>query len=121
MAAGVKVIPSTVVFDETEMAVVFERANVAVSAEVLGTVAGVQLAAVFQSPEAGLRSHSALPAWAIAEVKSIRLLPTNTAINLFVELILGFVIDAKDYQAAVKIPAHFLKPNNPRASIFGEW
>ena len=47
------------------MAVVFERANVAVSADPLGTVAGLQFVAVFQSPELGLRSHVALPAWLV--------------------------------------------------------
>ena len=57
LAPGAKVIPSTVVFAETEMVVVFERAKVAVSANPLGTVAGVQFVAVFQSPEVGLRSH----------------------------------------------------------------
>jgi len=62
LAPGAKVIPSTVVFAEIEMAVVFETANVAVSADPLGTVAGVQFAAVFQSPEPGLRSQVALPA-----------------------------------------------------------
>ena len=45
-----------------ETLVVFERANVAVSADPLGTVGGVQFVAVFQSPEVGLRSHVALPA-----------------------------------------------------------
>ena len=45
-----------------ETSVVFERAKVAISAGPLGTVAGVQLPAVFQSPEVGLRSHVALPA-----------------------------------------------------------
>src|SRR5205807_446868 len=48
-----------------KMAVVFERANVAVSADPLGTVAGLQFVAVFQSPELGLRSHVALPAWLV--------------------------------------------------------
>ena len=57
-----KVIPSTVVFAETETSVVFERLNVAVSDHPLGTVAGVQLVAVFQSPDPGLRSHVVPPA-----------------------------------------------------------
>ena len=51
LAPGAKVIPSTIVFAVTETAVVFEAANVAVSADPLGTVAGVQFVAVFQSPE----------------------------------------------------------------------
>ena len=54
--------PLTSVFAEIETLVVFETANVAISAGPLGTVIGVQLAAVFQSPEPGLRSHVALPA-----------------------------------------------------------
>jgi len=62
LAPGEKVMPSTVVFAEIEMAVVFEVAKVAVSADPLGAVAGVQFIAVFQSPEPGLRSHVALPA-----------------------------------------------------------
>ena len=56
MAAGVKLMLLTSVFAEIETAVVFERANVAVSDDPLGTVAGVQFVAVFQSPEPGLRS-----------------------------------------------------------------
>ena len=47
------------------MAVVFERANVAVSADPLGTVAGLQFVLVFQSPERGLRFHVTLPAWLV--------------------------------------------------------
>ena len=47
------------------MAVVFEKANVAVSADPLGTVAGLQFVLVFQSPERGLRFHVTLPAWLV--------------------------------------------------------
>ena len=65
-------IPSTSVSAEMETLVVFETANVAVSTDPLGTVAGVQFVAVFQSPEPGLRSHVALPAW-LAWIKSIRI------------------------------------------------
>jgi hypothetical protein len=42
----------------------FDISKVAMSSGPLGTVAGVQLAAVFQSPLAGLRFQVALPAWA---------------------------------------------------------
>jgi len=56
----VKVMVLTSVFAEMETLVVFERPKVAISAGPLGTVIGVQLAAVFQSPEAGSRSHCAL-------------------------------------------------------------
>ena len=47
---------------EKEMAVFVEVLKVATSDGPLGTVAGVQFAAVFQSPLAGLRFHVALPA-----------------------------------------------------------
>src|SRR5207249_12222519 len=50
VAAGVKRMLLTSVFAEIETAVVFERPNVAVSADALGTVMGVQFVAVFQSP-----------------------------------------------------------------------
>ena len=48
------------------MAVVFEAPKVATSVGELGTVAGVQLVAVFQSPVVGLALQVALPAndWA---------------------------------------------------------
>jgi hypothetical protein len=72
LAPGAKVMPSTVVFAEREIALVFEVAKVAVSADPLGTVAGIQFVAVFQSPEVGLRSHVALPAW-LAWMKSIKI------------------------------------------------
>ena len=61
--------PLTSVFAEIETLVVFERANVAISAGPFGTVIGVQLAAVFQSPEPGLRSHVALLACATIGTK----------------------------------------------------
>ena len=64
LAPGAKVIPSTIVFSELETVVVLESANVAVSAGPLGTVIGVQFAAVLQSPEVGFRSHVGLPACA---------------------------------------------------------
>ena len=65
MAAAVKVMPLTSVFAEMATTVVFERAKVAVSADPLGTVAGLQFVLVFQSPERGLRFHVALPAWLV--------------------------------------------------------
>ena len=80
-----KVMPLTSVFAEIEMAVVFESANVAVSADPLGTVVGVQFVAVFQSLEPGLRSHITLPAWADPARKNIRPQPISRAINLFLE------------------------------------
>lgn len=47
---------------EMEISVRLETAKVALSKELLGTVAGVQLAAVFQSPLLGLRFQVALAA-----------------------------------------------------------
>ena len=62
--------PLTSVFAEIETDVVFEEPNVAVSAVPLGTIAGVQFVAVFQSPEPGLRSHVALPAKVVPAAES---------------------------------------------------
>ena len=56
------VITLTSIFAESETLVVLERPNVAVSADPLGTVAGVQFVAVFQSPEPALRFQVASPA-----------------------------------------------------------
>ena len=61
--------PLTSVFAEIETLVVFERAKVAISAGPFGIVIGVQLAAVFQVPEPGLRSHVALLACATIGTK----------------------------------------------------
>jgi hypothetical protein len=61
-ATGLKTIPSTSTGAERETSVIFEASNVAVSSGPLGTVLGVQLAAVFQSPLVGLRFQVALPA-----------------------------------------------------------
>jgi hypothetical protein len=62
---------STSVFADIDILVVFESAKVAVSAGPLGTVAGVQFVAVFQSPEPGLRSQVAFPACAKPENRRI--------------------------------------------------
>src|SRR5438876_774710 len=56
--------------DPTSTAVTLETSKVAVSAGPLGTVAGVQLVAVFQSPLVGLRFHVALPAKAVLAAES---------------------------------------------------
>src|SRR6266487_1140034 len=87
-----KMIPSTVVFAETKMAVVFESANVAVSAGPLGTPIGVQLAAVFQSPEMGSRSHWALIAYATVGRRNIKEQRIAATTSVFIEVISGFVI-----------------------------
>jgi hypothetical protein len=65
LAPGLNTIPFTSVLAEREMLVVLDVANVAVSDELSGMVDGVQLLAVFQSPEPGLVFHVALPAKAM--------------------------------------------------------
>src|SRR2546423_15115464 len=62
LALGLKTMPFTSVVPEFEMLVVFEMSKVAVSDGPFGTVAGVQLAAVFQLPLVGLRFQVALSA-----------------------------------------------------------
>src|ERR1700736_458284 len=84
LAPALKVMPFTSVSAESETPVVAEVKNVAMSAAPLGTVAGVQLPAVFQSPVAGAGSHMALPAKA-GEGKSARATAKNgTRISIFV-------------------------------------
>jgi hypothetical protein len=63
--------PFTLVFAEIETLVVFDRAKVAVNKK-LGTVAGVQFTAVFQSPEMGSRSHWALIAYVTVGMTNTR-------------------------------------------------
>ncbi len=69
LAPALNTTPFTVTA-EREMPVVLERANVAVSAGSLGTAAGVQLLAVFQSPEPGLVFHVVLPPKVVLRVES---------------------------------------------------
>jgi hypothetical protein len=57
---------------EIETSVTCEEAKVAVSVDPLGTVAGVQLAAVFESPLLGCRFHIALPAFAFDATANAR-------------------------------------------------
>ncbi len=64
------VVVSCVGWRSTVTLVVLEVPNVAVSANPLGTVDGVQLLAVFQSPVAGLVFHVALPAKLLLAVVS---------------------------------------------------
>lgn len=54
--------PSTSVLSESETTVEIENPKVAVSAGPLGTVLGFQFVALFQLSDAGIKSHSALPA-----------------------------------------------------------
>jgi len=69
LAPALNTTPFTVTA-EREMPVVLERANVAVSAGSLGTAAGVQLLAVFQSPEPGFVFHVALSANVLLVIES---------------------------------------------------
>ena len=69
LALGLKTMLFTVTALARLMPVVLEAPNVATSALPLGTVAGVQFAAVFQSPLVGLRFQVALPANEWAAIK----------------------------------------------------
>src|SRR5438105_4819175 len=62
LAPGLKTILFTSVLAETKTFVTLEAPKVAMSLGSLGTVFGVQFAAVFQSPLVGLRFQVALPA-----------------------------------------------------------
>ena len=64
LAPGLKTIRSSSIPSEIEIAVILETPKLAISVGPLGTVGGVQLAAVFQSPLLGLRFQVALPDWA---------------------------------------------------------
>ena len=64
LAPALNTIPLTSVTADTKGLVAFEVPNVAVSNGPLGTVIGLQLLAVFQSPVGRLSFHVALPAWA---------------------------------------------------------
>src|ERR1700680_1990922 len=75
LASGLNTIVFTWVLAERETPVQFERANVAVLAAPLGTVAGVQFVAVFQSALPGLRFHVALPprrVWMLSKKMNVR-------------------------------------------------
>jgi hypothetical protein len=62
LAPASKTIPFSVTLDERETLVTLEDSKVAISDGPFGTVGGVQLPGVFQSPLAGLRFQVALPA-----------------------------------------------------------
>ena len=59
--SGAATTASTAVSAESEIAVTLETSTVAISVGLLGTVFGIQLASVFQSPFVGLRFQVALP------------------------------------------------------------
>ena len=64
LAPGLKTMLFTSIEAVIETSVLLETPKVAISFGPFGTVAGVQFAAVFQSPLVGLRFQVALPAWA---------------------------------------------------------
>jgi len=65
LAFGLKTSLSTIVEADSDSWVICETSKVAASSSPLGTVAGVQLAGVFQSSLVGLRFQVALPAKAV--------------------------------------------------------
>ena len=85
LAKGVKMRLATSNLSEREVSVIFELSKVAVSVGPFGTVAGVQLAAMFQSPLVGFRFQVALPAAAVAPVTSI----SRNGVNLWRSKVLG--------------------------------
>jgi hypothetical protein len=62
LAPELNAMPLTSVLALMKTPVVLEASNVAVSVGALGIVGGIQFAALFQLPEAGLTCHVALPA-----------------------------------------------------------
>ena len=70
LAPALNTMPFTSVLAERESAVFVDVLNVAVSADELGTVRGIQLLAVSQSPVAGPAFHVALPAKLLLAVAS---------------------------------------------------
>src|SRR5215475_8227583 len=82
------VMPLTSVSSDIE-GPMLERANVATSAGPLGTVAGVQFSAVFQSPDVGLRFHWALPAYVTTGKTNNRRQRSAATTWVFIEVISG--------------------------------
>ena len=83
--------PLTSVSAEIETLVVLERPKVATSAGPLGIPFGVQLAAVFQSPEIGSRSHWALIPYVTVGTSNISEQRSAAMISLLIEVISGLV------------------------------
>ena len=78
LAPALNTMPLISIPFKMETPVVLETSNVAVSAGELGTVAGVQLAAVFHLPLPGFRFHVALPAKAVLAAAEMR---SNSAVT----------------------------------------
>src|SRR6266496_1186837 len=121
--------PSTSVFAEMETLVICENAKVAVSAGPLGTLVGVQLSGVFQSPEVGSNFHSALSAWAKVAIRNVRPEPINDAISLFIKVILqlltlvyaAMTADTSPDRASSTSTAATLTTDQERFSSPSEW
>src|SRR5262245_49873895 len=91
--------PLTSVSSEIETSVVCERPKVAISAGPLGTSSGVQLAAVFQSPEIGSRSHWALIAYVTVGTRKMREQLIAAAMSLVIEVISGVCYPMREITA----------------------
>src|SRR6266516_4683932 len=112
-----------------ETLVMFESAIVAVSVGPLGTLVGVQLSGVIQSPEVGSNFHSALSAWAKVAIRNVRPEPINDAISLFIKVILqlltlvyaAMTADKSPDQANPTSGAKMLEPDQARFSSQSEW
>ena len=78
LAPALNTIPANSVLADTKTSVILETSNVAVLFGPLGTVGGVQLAAVFQSLLVGLRFHVALPAKTAPVTKTINMAMVRT-------------------------------------------
>jgi hypothetical protein len=62
--------------------------NVAISEGALGTVLGIQLAAVFQSPVEGLLLHVALPAKHCRGAARYSTAAVTTKLNVFIDMLI---------------------------------
>src|SRR5262245_43721585 len=86
LAPGLNTISATsVITAENLRPVTLDPAKVATSVGPFGTVAGVQLTAVFQSPVVGLRFQVALPARASRMKAEVRIKKTTSLV--FIELV----------------------------------
>src|SRR5436190_13085882 len=103
----------TSVFADIETSVVLERPNVAISAGPLGTPFGVQFSAVFQSPEIGSRSHSALLAYVAVGTRRIR--EQRIAARISVFIVISGLEPMREITAGPSSPPG--KPNSPQTSM----
>src|SRR5262245_60508420 len=104
----------TSVSAEIDTSVLCESPKVATSAGAWGTTFGVQLAAVFQSPEIGSRSHWALIAYATVGTSNITEQRIAARISVFI-VISRFGADARDYCRSKAY--HWANPSSPQTSM----